>query len=546
MKVLMAQLNPTVGDLDGNSSQIINVINKGKRMGADLVVFSELMIPGYPPRDLVEKESFVDANLKKLEEVAKHTDNLSVIVGFIDKNPSPVGKRIFNAAALLERGKIKSIHHKTLLPSYDVFDEGRYFEPAEFVHLANFMGMKAGISICEDAWNDEDFWQHRRYRRDPILEQVKMGAEILFNLSASPYSVGKPSLREKMLSSQASKHKKMIIFVNQVGGNDDLIFDGHSYVFSPDGSMAYEGRSFAEDFILLDLEKPLQMAERRKESEVEEIYKALILGTRDYIRKCGFSKVVIGISGGIDSSVVAALAAVAIGPENILGVMMPSRYSSKEGMEDAKRLMKNIGIESLTVPIQTIFESYLKELSDQFEGLESDSTEENIQARIRGNILMAISNKFGHLVITTGNKSELAVGYCTLYGDMSGGLAIISDVPKMMVYELARFVNGDKEIIPERIFTKAPSAELKPDQTDQDTLPPYEVLDPILKFYIEDRKSVQEIVALGYEEEVVTKIINMVDSNEYKRKQAPPGLKITTKAFGVGRRMPIAQKFQES
>ncbi len=545
MKVLMAQMNPIVGDIEGNVSKVANIIHKGKEMRAELVIFPELVISGYPPRDLVEKESFVDANLKKLEEVAKQTDSLSAIVGFIDKNPSPIGKKVFNAAALLEKGKIKSIHHKALLPTYDVFDEGRYFEAAEFVHLADFKGMKTGISICEDAWNDEDFWQERKYRRDPVKEQVGMGAEILFNLSASPYSVGKPSLRERMLSSQAKKYKKVMVFVNQVGGNDDLIFDGHSYVFAPDGSIAYEGRSFEEDLILLDLGKPLPKVEREKEGRVEEIYKALILGTRDYIKKCNFSKAVIGISGGIDSSVVAVLTARAIGPKNVLGVIMPSQYSSKEGMEDAQRLIKNIGIQSFTIPIQTIFESYLKEFSGLFKGLESDITEENIQARIRGNILMAISNKFGHLVITTGNKSELAVGYCTLYGDMSGGLAIISDVPKTIVYELAKFINRDKEVIPKRILARAPSAELKPDQKDQDTLPPYEILDPILKGYVEDRKSVQEIIALGYREDLVKKIINMVDRNEYKRKQAPLGLKITTKAFGVGRRMPIAQKFQE-
>jgi NAD+ synthase (glutamine-hydrolysing) len=548
MKILMAQLNPIVGDIEGNTSRVINVIRKGKEMGADLVVFPELVITGYPPRDLVEKESFVASNLKKLKELAKQVDHPSAIVGFIDKNPSPVGKRVFNAAALLGKGKIKSIHHKTktLLPTYDVFDEGRYFEAAEFVHLADCMGKKAGISICEDAWNDEDFWQERRYLRDPIEEQVDMGAEILINLSASPYSVGKPALRKRMLSSQSAKYNKAIIFVNQTGGNDDLIFDGHSYVFSPKGSIAYEGRSFAEDLILVDLEKPLPVEQEKEENEIEEVYKALILGTGDYIRKCGFSKVVMGISGGIDSSVVAVLAVEAIGAENILGVMMPSQYSSKEGREDAMQLMRNLGIESQTIPIENIFGSYLKELSGQFEGRKSDITEENIQARIRGNILMAISNKFGHLVLATGNKSEMSVGYCTLYGDMSGGLAIISDVPKTMVYELACFINRGQEIIPKRVLTKAPSAELKPDQTDQDALPPYDILDPILKHYIENKKGVQEIAALGFEEELAKKVINMVDKNEYKRNQAPVGLKITTKAFGVGRRMPIAQKFQET
>ncbi len=541
----MAQLNPTVGDIEGNTTRVTRIIREGKEMGADLVIFPELVITGYPPRDLVEKESFVASNLKKLKELAQGVDHPSAIVGFIDKNPSPIGKSVFNAAALLEKGKVKSIHHKTLLPTYDVFDEGRYFEAAEFVHLADCMGKKAGISICEDAWNDEDFWQQRKYLRDPIEEQVNMGAEILINISASPYSVGKPALRKRMLSNQAAKYKKAILFVNQIGGNDDLIFDGHSYIFSPEGSIAYEGKSFDEDLILIDLEKPFPMVQEKKEKEIEEIYKALILGTRDYIKKCGFSKVVMGISGGIDSSVVAVLAVEAIGAENILGVMMPSQYSSKEGMEDARQLMRNLNIKFQTIPIENIFGSYLKELSSQFKGQKSDITEENIQARIRGNILMAISNKFGHLVITTGNKSEMAVGYCTLYGDMSGGLAVISDVPKTMVYELARFINRMQEIIPGRVLTRAPSAELKPDQTDQDALPPYEVLDPILKHYVEDGKGVQEIVALGFEEELVKMVINMVDKNEYKRNQAPVGLKITTKAFGKGRRMPIAQKFQE-
>ncbi len=542
----MAQLNPIVGDIEGNASRVIGIIQKGKEVGADLVVFPELVITGYPPRDLVEKESFVASNLKKLKELAQGVDHPSAIVGFIDKNPSPVGKRVFNAAALLEKGKIKSIHHKTLLPTYDVFDEGRHFEAAEFIHLADILGTQVGVSICEDAWNDEDFWQQRRYLRDPIEEQVKIGAKILLNISASPYSVGKPALRKRMLSSQAAKYNKAFLFVNQIGGNDDLIFDGHSYVFAPDGSIAYEGVSFAEDLILVDLEKTLPREKEKKESEIEEVYKALVLGTGDYIRKCGFSKVVIGISGGIDSSVVAVLAVEAIGAENVLGMMMPSQFSSRESMADARKLIKNLGIKSQTISINNIFKSYLKELSGEFRGRESDITEENIQARIRANILMAISNKFGHLVITTGNKSEMAVGYCTLYGDMSGGLAIISDVPKTMVYELARFINRDKEIIPERILTKAPSAELKKDQTDQDILPPYEILDPILKYYIEDKKGTQEIVALGFEEELVKEVINMVDRNEYKRKQAPIGLKITTKAFGVGRRMPIAQKFQET
>ena len=545
MKVLMAQLNTTVGDLDGNASLILNALRKGKELGAQLVIFPELMLAGYPPRDLVEKKSFVDANLKKLEEVAKATDGIAAIVGFVDRNPSQVGNRVFNAAAYLEGGRIKSIHHKTLLPTYDVFDEGRYFEPSQTTDLATISGMKAGISICEDAWNDEDFWQHRMYRRDPIREQVEMGAEILINISASPFSIGKPLLREKMLSSQAAKYKKTILIVNLLGGNDELIFDGHSYVFAPDGTIAFEGRSFEEDLLLVDLAKPLPRAARSTSDEMGEIYKALVLGTRDYMRKCGFSKCVIGMSGGMDSSVVAVLASHAVGPGNVLGIMMPSQFTSRQSIEDAEALMRNLGMQGVTVPIQKSVESYKESLAPLFQKLPEDVTEENIQARIRGNILMAVSNKYGHLVITTGNKSEIAVGYCTLYGDMSGGLAIISDVPKTMVYRLARYINRDKEIIPERVFTKAPSAELRPDQTDQDTLPPYEVLDPILKLYVEERKSVREILALGYPEETVKKIVGMVDRNEYKRKQAPPGLKISTKAFGVGRRMPIAQRFRE-
>ncbi len=546
MKILMAQLNLTVGDIEGNGSRVLQTLSTGRDQGADLVVFPELVLTGYPPRDLVEKQSFVDANLNKLEEIAKQTDGITAIIGFVDRNPSPVGNRVFNAAAYCEGGKVRSIHHKTLLPTYDVFDEGRYFEPSQKIELAGVAGMKTGVSICEDAWNDKDFWQHRIYRRDPIQEQIKMGAEVLINVSASPYSIGKPLLRERMLSSQALKYKKPIVFVNMVGGNDELIFDGNSLVVSPDGTIAYEGRSFEEDLILVDLAKPLPAAKRQQIREIEEVYRALMLGTRDYMKKCGFSKCVIGMSGGIDSSVTAVLAVRAVGAKNVLGVMMPSQYTSRESMEDAVALIRNLGMESVNIPIQKSFEVYRESLASVFRGLAEDVTEENIQARIRGNILMALSNKFGHLVITTGNKSEIGVGYCTLYGDMSGGLAMISDVPKTMVYDLARFINRENEIIPARIFTKAPSAELKQDQTDQDTLPPYDLLDPILKLYIEERKGVREIVALGYPENTVRKIVKMVDTNEYKRKQAPPGLKITTKAFGVGRRMPIAQRYRES
>ncbi len=546
MKILMAQLNLTVGDIEGNGALVLKLLATGREKGADLVVFPELALTGYPPRDLVEKQSFIDANLRKLEDIAKKTDGISAIIGFVDKNRSPVGNRVFNAAAYCEGGKVQSVHHKTLLPTYDVFDEGRYFEPSQKIELAGIAGMKTGVSICEDAWNDEDFWQHRIYRKDPIQEQAKMGAELLLNVSASPYSIGKPLLRERMLSSQALKYKKTIVFVNMVGGNDDLIFDGNSLVISSDGTVAYEGKSFEEDLILIDLEKHLPVAKREKISEIEEVHRALILGTRDYMKKCGFSKCVIGISGGIDSSVTSVLAVRAVGAENVLGVMMPSQYTSGESTEDAETLIRNLGIESVNIPIQKSFESYRDSLAPVFRGLAEDVTEENIQARIRGNILMALSNKFGHLVITTGNKSEMAVGYCTLYGDMSGGLAMISDVPKTMVYELARFINKEKEIIPARIFTKAPSAELRQDQTDQDTLPPYDILDPILKLYIEEKRRIREIVALGYPEDTVKKIVRMVDTNEYKRKQAPPGLKITTKAFGVGRRMPIAQRYRES
>lgn len=541
MTVAIAQINTRVGDLKNNSAKILEYIQKARQSGADLVVFPELTICGYPPEDLVEKKAFVKKNVDTLNSLVPYTAGIGVLCGFAQPNESTEGHPVFNAAALIDDGKITGIQHKSLLPNYDVFDEMRHFEPAKEKRVFSFRGMKLGIGICEDSWNDKDFWKQRLYHTDPIEDLIRQGADLLLNISASPFHVNKNLLRLNMFRSIAQKYRKPCIFANLVGGNDSLIFDGSSFAMRSDGSILTQAAPFSEDLKIVDMNNGLPASNSWNMTEEEQILDALVLGLSDYLRKCAFKKAIIGLSGGIDSALVAAIAARSLGKENLIGVLMPSRYSSRHSVNDAKALAENLGIEYRIIPIEPMYQSFLESLKPQFNGLPEDITEENIQARIRGNILMALSNKLNAMVLSTGNKSELAVGYCTIYGDMCGGLAVISDVPKTMVYRLARWINRSNEIIPENTILKAPSAELRPNQTDQDSLPPYEVLDGILKAYIEDVKEEEEIVSLGYDPYVVKKVLKLVDMNEYKRRQAAPGLRVTTKAFGFGRRSPIAQ-----
>ena len=544
MKIALAQFNPTVGDFDGNSIRILELAREALSRGADLAVFSELCLCGYPPQDLVERPSFIERNRTELLKLAKSIA-LPSVVGFVGKAQDDTGKPVANSAALIGGGKILFEQRKMLLPTYDVFDETRYFQPAHTQHIFRLDPEVLGITICEDCWNDKSFWPQRLYERDPVTELVGKGSTILLNISSSPYTIDKRGLRHDMLRTIAMEHKLPMVYVNQVGGNDSLIFDGSSVAFLPDGRVGALAKSFEEDLVLFDTVTGVGDIRPQSDDELGAAYRALVVGTRDYVLKCGFRRVVIGLSGGIDSALVAAIAVEALGAENVLGVGMPGPYSSEGSLRDARRLAENLRIKFLVLPICDTFDSYRKDLAATFATMPVDATEENIQARIRGNLLMALSNKLGSLVLSTGNKSEMAVGYCTLYGDMAGGLAVISDVPKSMVYELSKFANREKQLIPEETFVKAPSAELRPNQTDQDTLPPYEVLDRILKAYVEDLRSPEEIADLSeIPLELVRSVARRVDQNEYKRKQAPPGLKVTSKAFGVGRRFPLAQKFQ--
>ncbi|HVB38186.1 MAG TPA: NAD+ synthase [Vicinamibacterales bacterium] len=553
MRLALAQLNFTVGAFEANFERMRAALTRAREAGAELVVFSEMAATGYPPRDLLTHAGFVQANVALVERVAALTDDrLGAIVGFVDPNPSREGKGLFNAAAVCLGGRIIARRYKSLLPTYDVFDEDRYFEPAREVAPVDFKGLRLGITICEDVWNAKDFWPSRLYHRDPVDEVVRAGADLLINISSSPFSLGKPAVRREMIRQDAMKYGRYFFYLNQVGGNDELVFDGHSLGFDPNGDVVLRARDFDEDFLVYDVPvgpgaaaagSPGVMADVSG-SRVEEAYKALELGLRDYVRKCGFTDVVVGLSGGIDSALTATLAACAIGPQHVLGVSMPTRYSSDHSRRDAEALAHNLGIPYRQIPVDGVFGAYLATLAPVFEGYREDVTEENIQARIRGAVLMALANKFGSLVLSTGNKSELAVGYCTLYGDMAGGLAVISDVPKTLVYELARFINRDGTRIPESTITKPPSAELKPGQTDQDTLPPYDVLDRILEAYVERNLDVDGICGLGLDAALVQKVVNMIDRAEYKRRQAAPGLKITSKAFGVGRRYPIAADYR--
>lgn len=573
LRIGLCQINTTVGDIEGNTKKILDYIARGKKMGADLLVFPEMAVTGYPPEDLLLMSKFIEANLRAVKTIAKATSSITAIVGFVDKKED-----IFNAAALLHEGKIVDAYHKTFLPNYGVFDEDRYFHAGKENFIFNLKTIPIGPSICEDLW----------YPGDPIRTQaLHGGAELIVNISASPYHAEKSAFREKMISTRASDNVAIVAFCNLVGGQDELVFDGGSLIFDQKGDLIVRGKQFEEDLVLADLDMeavfrmrlhdPRIRRERSSDGEkglgkidlpdqshstkkrppipkrdskpldrLSEIYSALVLGTGDYIRKNGFQTVLIGLSGGIDSALTAAIATDALGKKGVVGVAMPSQYSSKESLEDAKLLAKNLGIQFLTIPITEVFQAYLKTLSPSFKGLKPGVAEENVQARIRGNILMALSNKFGWLVLTTGNKSEMSVGYCTLYGDMAGGYAVLKDVQKTLVYELAKFKNKKegKTIIPKNVFIKAPSAELRPNQKDEDSLPPYPVLDPILQAYVEEDKGVEDIAKMGFKESMIKEVIQMVDRNEYKRRQSPPGVKITHRALGKDRRLPVTNKYR--
>ncbi len=544
MKIALAQINTVVGDIGRNRDRVLRTMEKTRESGADLVIFPELALTGYPPRDLLGLHGFVESNLRALDEIAARTDRMGAIVGFVDRNTSHAGRDFYNAAALLSEGKIQAVIHKTLLPTYDVFDEDRYFEKSGSVHPVRFGGRSLGISICEDAWNSEDFWPKPLYRTDPIRNLIDKGADLLINISASPYEMGKPKFRYQMLLDHVRKYHVPMAYVNLVGGNDDLLFDGGSLVLGARGNMVAQGNVFAEDLLIADPDSTEDCGYQEAE-KMESLFRALVMGTRDYAHKCGFKSAVLGLSGGIDSAVVACIAVEALGASNVLGVSMPSVYSAPESYEDARMLSRNLGIPFDGIPIQPVFQAFRESLAGAFAGLPEDITEENLQARIRGALLMALSNKFGHLVLSTGNKSELGAGYCTLYGDMVGGLAVISDVPKTLIYELAAHINRERDIIPPNTIARAPSAELRPNQTDQDTLPEYDILDGILRLRVEEQMSAGEIAAQGYERETVERVVRMIHANEYKRRQAAPGLKVTTRAFGTGRRMPIAMRISD-
>ena len=542
MKVGLAQINTTVGDFAGNVARLREAYDEAAAAGAEIVVAPELAITGYPPRDLLMKSGFVEGNLAALDELAGHVGEAALVVGHVGQNEKQPGRAATNAVSLIQNGKIAATRTKSLLPTYDVFDEDRYFEPAAENAPVELNGRRLGLTICEDVWNDEDFWDACRYRANPVESLVEQGAEILINISASPWSLGKNRMRREMLATTVAKVQRPLIYCNAIGGNDELIFDGGSLVFNAEGQVTQQAPYFSEAVLVGDLDGPA--AEMVATEEIAMLHDALVLGVRDYLGKCGFTSAVIGLSGGIDSAVTAAIAVDALGAENVRGVSMPSQYSSQGSLDDSRALAKSLGIQYDVVPIKAGFETMKESLSPLFGNREEDVTEENMQARLRGLMLMALSNKFGSLVLTTGNKSELAVGYCTLYGDMCGGLAVISDVPKTMVYRLARWINREREVIPEATIEKPPSAELRPDQKDEDSLPPYEVLDAILERYVVESESVDQIIAAGFEKDMVCHIARLIDLNEYKRRQAAPGLKVTSKAFGVGRRIPVAQRYR--
>ncbi len=573
LRIGLCQINTTVGDIEGNTQKILDYITKGKRIGADLLVFPEMAVTGYPPEDLLLMPKFIEANLKAIQTIAKSTSSMTAIVGFVNKDGD-----IFNSAALLHNGKLVDTYSKIYLPNYGVFDEDRYFQVGKENFIFTLRSTPIGVSICEDLW----------YPGDPIRTQALYGrAELIVNISSSPYHTGKVAFREKLISTRASDNLAIVAYCNLVGGQDELVFDGGSLIFDQNGDLIVRGKQFEEDLVMADLNMeavfrmrlhdPRIRRERVSEEErglrkielsdqtrsnrrrpilskrdskpldrLTEIYAALVLGTGDYVRKNGFHTVLIGLSGGIDSAFTATVAVDALGKKGVVGVAMPSQYSSRESIEDSERLAKNLDVRLIKIPIAEVFQAYLKTLSPSFKGLTPDVTEENIQARIRGNILMALSNKLGWLVLATGNKSEMSVGYCTLYGDMAGGYAVLKDVPKTLVYELAKFRNRKegRDLIPRRVFTKPPSAELRPNQKDEDSLPPYPVLDPILQAYVEEDKGVEEIAKMGFKEGLIKHVINMVDRNEYKRRQSPPGVKITHRALGKDRRLPVTNKYR--
>jgi NAD+ synthase (glutamine-hydrolysing) len=549
MRLALAQLDYTVGDFEANFEKIRAAIGAAAEAGAGLAVFTEMATTGYPPRDLLNHPRFIDRNLELLDRVAAlSTAELAILIGFVDRNTSGVGKPLHNAVAFCRDGRVAERRYKVLLPTYDVFDEDRYFEPGRQVAPIDWKGIRLGVTICEDLWNDADFWPTRLYHRDPVCELADQAASVLINVSASPFTLGKAGLRRRMVQQEAAKHRLPFFYLNQVGGNDELVFDGHSIGIDASGREVARARDFAEDFLVIETgptgaPAPPSGLRAVSTSDDEAAYAALVMGLRDYARKCGFSSAVIGLSGGIDSALTACLAAAALGSDRVHGVAMPSRYSSPHSLTDAAALARNLGIRYQVIPIDAVFQAYLDTLAEAFGGLPPDSAEENLQARARGAVLMALSNKFGHLLLSTGNKSELAVGYCTLYGDMCGGLAVINDVPKTLVYRLARFANRNRELIPDSTLTKPPSAELRSDQRDTDTLPPYDVLDQILEAYVERDEDPDTICRRGFDPAVVADVIRRIDASEYKRRQAPPGIKISSKAFGVGRRYPMAARY---
>jgi len=548
MKVTIAQLNPVIGDIKGNVKKIIDVLERCNQDTPDLVVFPELFIVGYPPRDLLERSWFirnVQQAIGNLTEISKKYAQTGILIGAPQPTEQRPGRGLYNAALLIYQGKLLFDQGKTLLPNYDVFDEARYFDRAPHVEVVSFKDELLGISICEDAWNVEELWPKRYYTVDPLEVLAQQGATIFINISASPFHIGKEEVRFRIFRNHVKKYHVPFVFVNQIGGNDELIFDGRSMVIDKNGNLITIFPSFKEYVKTVDMHCVEQPCSYTSQDPIESVHDALVLGLLDYIKKCGFSNVVIGVSGGIDSAVVCCLATEAIGCRNVLGVTMPGPFSSEGSVKDSIQLAQNLDIPLKTIPISSIYDSYVHALSSYLSmGKEVDVALENVQARIRGNILMALSNKLGYLVLSTGNKSELAVGYCTLYGDMTGGLAVISDVPKTMVYQLASYINRKKEIIPKIIINKPPSAELKPDQKDQDALPPYDILDSILHFYVDQRYSLKEILEMNFDLETIKWVINTVNKNEYKRRQASPGLKVTPKAFGMGRRMPIAAQYE--
>ncbi len=542
MKIAIAQINTMVGDFEGNKKKILHFLEKAEDMDSDIVVFSELTICGYSPRDLLDKRVFIEENLSAVNDIAVKTRSTAVAIGHVGFNQSKTGRALFNQASLLYEGKIRFSQAKTLLPEYDVFDEKRYFEPATVHDVHNFKGLNVGLSLCEDLWSQHEFGDRKLYIQDPLAILAQNGVQVLLNLSASPFAIGKDLIRKQLVGNAARKFSIPLFYSNMVGGNDELVFDGRSSVADNQGNIIAEGKAFQEDLFLVDLDKTSKALKLENMEDEEDVLGALVLGLRDYMRKCSFKKVVVGLSGGIDSALVVAIASIAVGPENVMAITLSSPYTSKQSIEDAYKVAENCKISVQTISINDAFHAYQDVIQTIKEDKSAELALENIQARIRGNILMAYSNINGALVLSTGNKSELSVGYCTLYGDMAGGLAIISDLPKTMVYRLSNYINKKKKFIPDSVINKAPTAELKPNQTDQDVLPPYEILDEILKEYVENHTSFETIVAKGFDGSVVKDVLRRVNLNEYKRRQSPPGLKVTSKAFGSGRRFPIAWK----